>query len=365
MALNIANIDINTVLAVVGVILLILGLAKMGKSKKQGHTFLWIGVAMVLLFALPVFLGVSLLSGFGTQTAPPPASIPSFGSSGSDGQCAQNPVINPIFTDAYTKGSVTSTISQSKDSLSGNLLGGISVSSGVMTPSLSGGQKVITLVNASGYIGKIQPEYTVKCGAQNIQGNLDAFQNQTISLYSTSGLGNIGGTLGATGNDSISAGTTNNKVRLTGNTLKSAGRLFVIYEVNSTRNIQTTALNPIGGAPAPTPVTSVPNCYSNVLSGTPYKMAWEIPASAVANGAISEYNLQTVANSLDGGLVKGRAVVTIYNEQDAFDSATGNALTSGICDSQNRFYGIGGTLANGIPASSSTPIGQQNSWYFL
>lgn len=270
----------------------------------------------------------------------------------STNDCSQNPSVSNSFTNSLTGQSVTTTTLNYKDSNSKLLLG-----SGA---SLTVAQKVTPIVNASGYITAIQPEYTVKCGNQNLIGNLKQFTNATITLKANSGIAAIGGTLGATGNDSAFTTSANNEVKFVGASYKSTGRQFVVYEVSTTTNVSQVTLSCPAGVTV-NPVT-VPNCYSNSITAvTPYRAAWEI--SPIDNGATAVCNLQTV--SANGNNVGGIAYFKVYNEQDGVDSLNGNYLTNGICDSNNRFFGIGAVIStSGAPASTSALVGQTNSWYF-
>lgn len=329
-------------------------------NRGKGNTVLIVvGLLIAAYFFVPgVKNSIGNWGSTGTTTPPPTPTAPNQAT-----QCTQNPAITPVFTDKYTGGSVTVGLVQAKDSTTNTLLGPVTVSSGIMTPALTGGSKFTAIVNGTvaangGPLAKILPEYTVQCGSQSLIGQVAVFQNQTIAVKSTNGFNAVGGTLGATGNDSISSTLTNNEIKLTGNPFKTSGKMFIIYEINTTTNVASTTLT-LSGSSTPIPLVAVPNCYSNTLSGTPYRGAWEIPA--VDNGALVVYNLQTAGQG--SNKVAGRAVLTIYNEQDAFDSLTVAPLTSGICDSHNFAYAVGSSLTAGSP-TAATLVGQENSWYF-
>lgn len=241
------------------------------------------------------------------------------------GTTGQNPSVSLAFSNALTKQSISAAIVNYKDAVTGNFLGA--------SPSLAKDQQVIALVNGSGYISAIQPVYTVLPGNQQLQGSLYQFANQTIQIYNNAGTGLIGGSNGATGNDSISTTLVNNKIVLTGNTYKSSGKIFIVYEIGSTTNISGATLT-LQGSNTAIGASSVPNCYTNSLTGTPFRAAWEVPA--IVGGTQAVYNLQTV--SANGNQIAGQAYLTMYNEHDAFDTLTGASLTSGICDSGNTAY---------------------------
>lgn len=243
------------------------------------------------------------------------------------GTSGQNPSVGLVFVNALTKQSVTATAINYRDASSGRLLGA--------SPTFVQGQSVIPLINASGYIAEEQPPYTVIPGNQQIQGELYQFANETVQLYSNAGTSVIAGTGVTTGavNDTSFTTQANHKLLLTGNTYKSSGRLFVVLETTSTTNVSSMTLSAIGSANAVASV-AVPNCYTNTLSGTPSRMAWEIPA--VIGGAQVQYNLQVVA--ANGNKVQGATYLTVYSEKDGVDSLTGAYLKSGICDSNNAFF---------------------------
>jgi hypothetical protein len=288
-------------------------------------------IIAVALIAIAILLGYALIGPKLQQT--------SFGSttttSTSAGTPGQNPSISYAFVDALTGQSVTANVVNYKKADDGTLLG----SSYAGTQ----GTTVIPLItNTTGYIAAVQPQYTVAGGNQVITGKLYKFANQTIQLYNNAGTATIGGTLGTTGNDTAFSTQANNRIILTGNTYKSSGRMFVVFEISTTTNVSSVTLSKSGSV---VPTVSVPNCYSNTLSGTPYRAAWELPA--IIGGAQETYNLQTL--SANGNTVQGKAVFTIYNEKDAVDSLTGAYITSGICDSNN----VGTTLGS-----------QTNTYYY-
>lgn len=317
---------------------------------KQGKTSPWLvlfGIVVVVVLIAAVYVMYSISQ---HPTSPgAPGSIVNPATTG----CSQNPSIGYAYTNALTGLSATVAASNFKDKTTGLLLGSDA-------SKFSANQVVTPLINGSGYITKIAPDYTVLCGNQLMQGSVYQFQNETVQLYDSTNVKLIGGTLGSTANDTKFTTQANNKLVLTGNTYKSSSKMFVVFEISNTANVSSVTLNPIGGSPAATSA-SVPNCYSNTLSGTPFRAAFEIPA--IVGGQQVQYNVNTVSAS--GNTVQGAAYLTVYNEQDGLDSLTGALLTSGICDSGNKFFGVGGTFAASGAGSSGTAIGITNSYYYL
>lgn len=325
-------------------------------KNKSGKTSVWLVLGAIAIIAIAVFYiygtvkNETLPGGISSGTA----------SSGGIAGCSQNPAITPVYSDALTGLSLSSSILNAKDTKTNALLGPISVASGIMTPSIAAGTTITPLVNASGYLNQVQSNYQVTCGAQNTQGTLYQFQNETVTIYNNAGTGTIGGLIGTTGNDTAFTTQANNKIRLVGNTYRSSGRMFVIYEISTVANVSSVTL--ATSAPGITVNTaSVPNCYTNNLTGTPYRAAWEI-TTPLNNGALADFNLQT--NSANGNNVGGLASLTVFNEQDAVDSLNGNLLTSGICDSNNRFYGVGGAIGTNGAATGTTLKGIRNTYFF-
>jgi len=289
---------------------------------RKGNAWLTVFIVFALLAVLGgvgyVAMNIGGTTNQAVETPNPSEGVPT-------GDCGQNPTLSYAFTNALTGQSVTASATNFKDKVSGNLLG--------IAPSLAKGQVVTPLINASGYISAVQKDYTVGCGNQQIQGKLYQFANETIKLYNDAGTGQIGGTLGSTGNDTKFTTQANNKLVLTGNTYKTTGKMFVVYEIGTTTNVSDITLT-LNGASSSVSKVAVPNCYTNTLSGTPFRVAWEIPA--IVGGTQVTYNLQTTAQS--GNTVQGQALLTIYNEKAGVDSLTGDFLESGICDSNNAFF---------------------------
>lgn len=268
----------------------------------------------------------------------------------STGGCSQNPSITLNFRNKVTGASVTALAMNYVDSNTKALLGS-------STTGFADGLKVTPLINASGYINIVASDYVVKCGNQQLTGDVYQFTNASIKIYNVDGTGRIGGIMGTTGNESTFSTSATNKIHLEGASYKTTGKQFVVYEIANTTAIELATLSE-GGALMPT--VSIPNCYTNNLTGTPYRVAWEIPA--LENGDTKDYYLYTKAsNSIP---IKGQANLYIYNEQPAIDSLNSALLTSGICDSGNKFYGVGAFFSNGV-STSTTPIGQANNWNIL
>lgn len=245
----------------------------------------------------------------------------------SDNSCGQNPSISVSFVNALTSQPITASVLQYKDSATGRLLG--------TSPSFTKGQKVIPIVNASGYLTEVQPEYTVICGAQSLQGDLYQFANETIQIYNNAGTGVIGGVASGVGNDTAFTTQVNHKIIMTGNTFKSDGKKLIVLEISNTSSMSSATLTMTGSQNPLTSIT-VPNCHSNTLTGTPYRIAWEVPA--IIGGNQVQYNLQELSSN--GKTVSGETVLTVYNEKDGYDTLNGNVLTTGICDSNNAFYNM-------------------------
>lgn len=300
-------------------------------GKAPSGMVLLIVAALVIAYVAVPSVNTTVNGIFAPKVAPVVAPV---GGAGTDNVA---PSVSLIFTNALTKQSITAIADNYKDANTGNLLG--------KAYTFVNGAKVIPIVNASGYIRTVQPTYNVVNGPQNIQGQLYQFGNQTIQIYNNAKTGLVGGFLGVTGNDSVFTTQANNKIILTGNTFKSSGRLFVVYEVSNTTSVASATLTKTGDASA-IPSKPVPNCYTNNLTGTPYKVGWELPA--IVGGSQVEYNLQTTSAS--GKAVSGQATLVIYNERDGIDSLTGEYLTSGICDSNNVFY--------------NQDVQPNNHWYF-
>lgn len=249
------------------------------------------------------------------------------------GDCGQNPSPSISFVNALTGQSIsTADAYDYKDVDTNQLLG--------VAPSLSKGQKVIPIINATGYIAEVQPQLDVPCGNFQIKGKLYQYANASITMYADSGVTKVGSATyasasksGSVGNDSANTNTINNKIKLVGTTDKSTGRMFIVWEVSNTTSVQSATLKEYNSN-TEIPSLTVPTCYTNNLTGTPYKVAWEIPA--LVDGAVKEYNLQTIPSN--GRQIAGQAMLTIYSEADATDSLTGNILTSGICDTNNQAY---------------------------
>ncbi len=266
--------------------------------------------------------------------------------------CPQNPALTLILKDILTGQSIAGSIANYKDKATGNLLSA--------APAFSLDQTVIPMANATGYLTAIQKEHTVTCNNQNVYASLKQQANVTITIWADSGISVIGGNMGTLGNDTTFTTSHNNKIRLVGTAYRSTGRLMAIYEVGTNTNVSTATLSgPIGYSI--TPVT-VPNCYTaNITDRTTFKAAWEL--APLDNGAVVDLNLQTTA--ANGNAVSNRSILTIYSEQDGVDSLTGDYLTSGICDSNNRYIGFNGAFgAGGAPTTASIPIGQKNMWFF-
>lgn len=330
---------------IAGIALLIGSFIKNSKPRKrfQYSAIALVVVGGVLFLAIP-HSGVDYANGsFKTFSVSNPVTpnTPVNTLTGQTGTAGQNPSVGLSFTDAQTGQSIGAVAVNYKDASTQQLLGA--------SPTFVQGTNVIPLIGnrTTPYIAVVQPTYNVVAGAQSIVGKLYRFQNESILLSSSTGTGSngvLGGTLGGSGNDTSFTTQKNIKVELTGNTFRSSGRLFVIYEVSTTQNVSSVSFTP-SGSNTPVAQVTVPNCYTNNLGGTPYKVAFEIPA--VIGGSLIDYNLQTV--SANGNRVQGGAYLTIYSEQDAVDSLNGNYLTSGICDSNN----------------ANTWLDRQiNSWYF-
>lgn len=105
---------------------------------------------------------------------------------------------------------------------------------------------------------------------------------------------------------------------------------MIIFEASNTTSVQSITLS-AEDSETPLATATFPSCYQNNLTGTPYRVAWEIPA--VVGGTSDWYDLQI--NALNGNSVSGYAHFGSYAEQDAIDSLTGAILKSGICDSNN------------------------------
>ena len=346
--MNPINVSYPLIVLVIGAILAV-GAVVLAKKSGTRKTLGWIGVIGIVLAGILFLAGVSgglVLGGAGglstfsvsggktTQSNDQPLQNSNLGTNG------QNPLVQLVFADALTNQAITALATNIKDVDTGRLLGAYASTT---SPQLISGQTVQLLANASGYITQVTPAYQVVNGAQQIQGSLYKFANETIQLYNNTGTALIGGTLGTSGNDSSFTTQANLKMVLTGTTFKSSGRIFMVYETTSTTNVsavtltQTDSTTPIASA-------SVPNCYTNTLT-TPYRVAWELPA--IVGGQQQIYNLQIV--SANGNKIQGAQYLTLYNEQDAYDSLTGAILTRGICDSNN----------------ANTFISKQvNNWYF-
>jgi hypothetical protein len=293
------------------------------------------GIALVAILALVVYQ-VFYNTGQ-TQVVVNPN--PNLGLTGS-GTSGQNPSISLVVTDAITGATIGgATAVNYQDSATLGLLG--SGYSGVQ------GQTVIPLLtNTTGFIPRIQSAYTVIGGAQILPGTLYKFANESILISSSTGTGNVGamgGTLGTTGNDTKFTTLKNINLQLTGNTYKSSGDLFIIFETNATVNVQAATLSQNGVA---VPTMTVSNCYSNNVGGTPFRAAWEVPA--VIGGNQANYVLQVTA--LNGNTVQGLAYLTVISEKDFVDTLTSKFVTSGYCDS------------NG--ATDQSYSSQVNAWYY-
>lgn len=233
----------------------------------------------------------------------------------------QNPSIAFSVVNAQTKQPITANATYWK-TVDGSLL--------LPTASFSAGEVITPLLAATGYISEVGKAWTVVAGSQAYVGSMNQFANETIQIYSNAGTSLLSGTLADPGvvNDTQFASQSNNKIILTGNTYKSSGRMFVVAEFSNTQNVSSMTLSNNGAVVGS---ASIPNCYTNTLTGTPFRAAWEVPA--VVGSAQSTLNLQTSAAS--GNVAQGKMILSIYNEQDVVDSLNGNFLTSGICDSNN------------------------------
>ena len=298
---------------------------KRGNSRPHmnAKTAVVITVLILLVVASGAYFYMS--GGFGVKQTINPNN-PTPGQTGTSGVA---PSISLIGTDALTGQSVTIVAENYKDANTNKLLG--------MNPTFVSGQTIVPIINGTSksYLRQVFPAYKVVDGPQQLTGTVYAFANETIQAYTNAGTGALGPTM--LNNDSAFTSLANNRIVLTGNAFKSSGKIYVVYEVSNVTSVQGATLTLNGASTALTALT-VPNCYANNLTGTSYKVGWEIPA--IIGGTQQTYNLQT--NSLNGKAVSGAAKLTLYNERDGVNTliapGTDPFLTSGFCDSNNAAY---------------------------
>jgi len=287
-------------------------------KNKRGQVMVWL---VVVLLLVAVVGGGALWM----NTRESAVQTPSTSGTGTQGQ---NPAISLAFNDALTGASITAIADNYRNKETGRLIG--------KSPTFVSGMTVIPLVNASGYVATVQPDYKVVDGNQQITGELYSFVNASVTVFNNLDTGAIGGTMGSVGNDTATTSTINNRIKLSGTSDKSTSRQFVVFEISNTTTMSSVNLIGVSGSAPVGSVASVsvPNCYTNNLTGTPFRQAWEIPA--VIDGADAEYKIQSASASSKA--ISGQATLVIYSERDGVDTKNGAYLTSGICDSDNQFF---------------------------
>jgi hypothetical protein len=320
------------------------------KKNKKANTFVtsiivisMIALVLMVGFAIYEFRPSSQQTNGGVNVPNP--SNPAVSSTSCQGS---NPSYTIQGTDALTGGSVTMGIRNAiNKGAGGGLLGA--------NPTLGKDMIITPIINASGYLPEIKSDWTIACGPNTVPETLYQFQNESApQVYNNAGTGVFSGNLT---NETVFTTQANNKITLTGNTFRSTGNLLVIVEVSNVTSVQAVNLNQVGGSVSATPTTT-PGCYSPLLPGNSFKASFEIPASATLNGGVANYNINTVASA--GLSISGREAVTVCNEQIGIDSLNSKILTSGICDSGNKYFGVGAVLNSQGVSTSTTLLGCQS-----
>lgn len=237
--------------------------------------------------------------------------------------CPYPPTLNtPTVVDAYNKGT-SITVGQTYR------VAGAAV--GTTLPSLANGDKVQALINATGYVDFVTDTITVKCGANKftLDGSPELSivdqSDPTVTIKEDSTTLSDSATGGTSNASNIAAGASYSYlVKFQGVDKKESADMLYVVELASTVNVSSVTMTDRATGKL-VPTASVPDLYSNALSGSPYRVAFEVPS---VEGAINkEYDLNVAAAG--DHMISGAVYTTAYTKQ-AFQEADGTFVKSGV-----------------------------------